>query len=292
MGKASLKPKIREMEQWLSKPSNRAFLFEDPRRRIEGWLRDAEQHSLRFDVTMCLKLRDLATWHGVSGTCSVLNGDPSGWDQVHASFLYRGWSRRLVGALRENGQYAGSVFLWEVALVLTHAIAFSEDSFADWLGSDLVTSFAARDGKYEGWKKTPFEPFAVKLYALWRNLGFALSSPDVCTLPAYEDLLIHWQEPARFLIALRGACDYHVKRSVDRGGDPEFIWAPYDVFPVEILAIKRIRACQALPMPKIDHPIMDTPLASVPHRRMNFHDELLDRLVERARKELPIGHPW
>ena len=66
----------------------------------------------------------------------------------------------------------------------------------------------------------------------------------------------------------------------------------YNLFPLEILAIQRIRREQGLPTPEIDHPLMQTPLAHPPEVMPHVEDELLNQVIAKVRKELPIGDPW
>lgn len=84
------------------------------------------------------------------------------------------------------------------------------------------------------------------------------------------------------------ACDYHLAQSVDAQEHRQFVWAPYDLFPVDILAIARVREKQGLPMPEVDHPLMQTPLAKPPPNDVRPHmppDPLLDAVIEKARKQ-------
>lgn len=78
----------------------------------------------------------------------------------------------------------------------------------------------------------------------------------------------------------------------DLGHVGAFSWTPYNIFPVEIHAIRRVREDQGLPMPTIDHPLMQTMLAHPPARMPEVHDEVLDQIIRRAREEGIAGDPW
>jgi len=89
-------------------------------------------------------------------------------------------------------------------------------------------------------------------------------------------------------------CDYHCQQCFDSPGEQaDFVWFPYNVFPVEILAIQRVRKDLGLSVPLIVHPLLDSPLVQVPSTPPLVQDALLGRIKERARTDFPeIGDPW
>jgi hypothetical protein len=102
------------------------------------------------------------------------------------------------------------------------------------------------------------------------------------------------QNSDAFPKVLADACDYHLGRiALEEENDyPEFEHVPYCWFPVEILAIKRIREEQGLSTPLPDLPLLQTVLGKVPSDLPQAKDELLDKVIAKVRSELPIGDPW
>ncbi len=94
--------------------------------------------------------------------------------------------------------------------------------------------------------------------------------------------------------AIEAACHYHCARSFeDPNGYPEFAWEPYNVFPVDILAIRRVRDDLGLGTPDVHHPLLDSLLNKVPVKPPEIQDDILKIVRTRASQELPrIGDPW
>ena len=90
-------------------------------------------------------------------------------------------------------------------------------------------------------------------------------------------------------------CAYHVTR-VDDPDDtefPEFEAQPYQVFPVEILALLRARRMLGQDLPVVDHPLIAAnPLAEVPAVIEGSADPLLTTLATRVRQAYPDIEDW
>jgi hypothetical protein len=115
-----------------------------------------------------------------------------------------------------------------------------------------------------------------------------IERPGVASLGVYRAIFDSWHEPVDFASALLDACDYHLDHATYSDADKEFLTAPYDLFPVDIVAIARVREKQGLPMPELDHPLMKTPLAKPPPNDVRPRmppDPLLDAVIAKARKE-------
>lgn len=67
----------------------------------------------------------------------------------------------------------------------------------------------------------------------------------------------------------------------------DFSWSPYDVIPVEYLALVTVRKKLGLDTPKPKHPLLDTPFAEMPEHIEPVKDEFLDKVLAEIRKTRP-----
>jgi hypothetical protein len=213
---------------------------------------------------------------------------------MQRTYLFLTWSRRVELAYLDAKIGQTFTLIRGIPLLLALAIVLRDDTFADWLGGWLIKAFVADDKRIIGWDVTPFEPFMVKLYALWRGISVAGAKAKTAGCDVYNAIMQQWQNSDAFPELLANACDYHLGRiSPEEENDyPEFEFVPYCWFPVEILAIKRIREEQGLSTPLPDHPLMQTAMGNVPRNLPRAKDELLDSVIAKVRSELPIGDPW
>ena len=102
---------------------------------------------------------------------------------------------------------------------------------------------------------------ATLLYARWSGKPFPLDGLPVQPMQAYEPLLSLWEtEDLEALeTALLAACDFHMERSkLSQAEIYEFTTAEDVLYPVEILALLRLREARGLINPDIDHPLSDS----------------------------------
>jgi hypothetical protein len=277
---------VKQLSEWLAASSNRERLREFPRRDLARYVADNSE-------SPAARLLNHSWWDGCEGTRLVLEGDESGWLLVQRSFWYTVWSARILLA-KLDMRKAEKLAAHSIVFPLVHALGNREDSFALWLGSRLVEALERRDKRIYGWHSAPFWVMAPALFDLWQGTGAGGVLSKFSLRPPYAALIENWTRPERFLDALIVACRYHVEQAFDDNADEprDFFQPLYNIFPIEMLAIKRIRQEQGLPMPEIDHPLMQTPLANPPEVMPKVEDPLLDAVIAKARKELPIGDPW
>ena len=277
---------IADLDKWVVRPINRELLLEQSTRMLHGYL-SGKLNSPHAHLS------GLATWHGHVGAHHVLRGYPSGWGDIAKSHLYLAWNERTLMA-RLDRRVAKSVMIDRSVFVLLHAIGVREDVIATWFGERLVAGLRSRSEKLTGWASAPLYPFALHLYAKWKHLPPECCPGDEYPLGGYRDLLDAWDSEDEFAARLADACDYHVAQAFDDSeDDTQDFFAPlYDLFPVEILAIRRIRREQGLPMPAIDHPLLRTPLASPPVPTPTPDDELLRNVSAKVCEEYGLGDPW
>jgi hypothetical protein len=152
----------------------------------------------------------------------------------------------------------------------------------DGLAHDLLNN----PHHFRGWQINPLEPFLLQLYAIWKGIEVNWANYPNAKLGVYQQVIQAWNDPAKLTGALDMCCDYHLMRTGESDYQ-EFYCPPYEVFPVEILAIYRLRTLLNLQTPTISHELMDSPLGKLPEPVQAKPDELLKRIFEVVEKEVP-----
>lgn len=275
----SLARELREREAWLAKNAER--IRDGAWKMVDAALADgADQKQLLIAAG---RLTNLWTWYVAEGGAAVVRGDDSGW-AVMARGLGCGIARVAIG-VRSFEVNGNSVVLGnEVALMLAHAMAVGDDGTADWLAARMEASVGS--GAFGEWRAlNAFEPFILQLYGrrAGRTIDFGGATPDA---GVYEAVWTAWtagDEPLRQ--ALTGMCEHHLASVEDTSTwTAEFGTSTYRVWPAEVLAVARTRARLGLTTPTVEHPLMQTPLATPPPTVPPAHvDERVAALVTRAR---------
>lgn len=272
-------------ENWVNEPIKRELFFDDPQQKLDKALMG---HSERDALQAAIAMEHLGVWQAMHGIVSVLSGDPGGWQQLKLSISYVSWHFKVVydsylRDTRENKQLR--FMLNEPALWFAQALALGCTDEARWLGDRLVDHFR---GKLFGiWPQTPLEPFLSRLHCRSRRQS---DEPLERGLGVYQQIIDTWdRDQGSFSRALVAACEQHLIETDDPNDDgfPAFMNWPHIYFPVEILAIANVRRDLQMPMPEIDHPLMQTPLAKVPPNIETPADTLLRQAVAHIKKILP-----
>jgi len=242
-----------------------------------------------------IDLEGLGTVEGTVGAGHVWQGEADGWQLLQTSFTSFNWNVRIYtglfhrGRLQRGFDFSGPQNM--AARCLSHAIATKEDTFADWCGRMMLNNFTTGEGLYDRWFR-PFEPFMVYLFARWKKLPIPHSALPCPPLGVYQELLDAWNSEQDFAAALVKACDYHTEHSIEgRIAHAEFVRVPHNVFPAEILAVKRLRDAEDIPWPAVEHALLDTPLAQPPATLPRVQNDLLDRVTNVVREVMPEGAP-
>jgi hypothetical protein len=158
-----------------------------------------------------------------------------------------------------------------------------DDPLADWCGDLLIREFEHPLFLIQ-WKRSPLFPFLTWLYALWRGRTIDARQAPIRSFGVYREVVAGWDDDTKLTSALHEACEYHCART-DSEENPEFWWPPYPVFPGEVLAILRVREEKLGRRVQVDHPLMATPLGTVPDTIPRILDPLLERFKERILAE-------
>lgn len=284
--KWNLKRLFRGHKEWLSNPDSKKLFYDRSRKEVEEAVgKEPTPADLRV---FARTLERFAVWEAVYGAVLVSEGNQVGWSHIGASVEYDGWRLRLQVGLCERDQGA-PVFVGDACRCLAAAIALRRDALAHWCGLRLVKSVETGDEVFLGWQHTPFEPFLVKLYALWRGQNLDVRRPGICRLGVYQQVFDAWDDEPAFAAAVRGICDYHCARTTGSRLDHEFQWGIYDVFPGEVLALQRIRRELGMPQVTVEHPLLDNPLAHPPEEIVPVEDELMERGIGWLRRVMGWG---
>lgn len=236
------------------------------------------------------------------GASTVLKHGDTGWYDLKYAHLLKCWSTRIRHAIIDeekcwdNSPFNMSMNDSNETHVLLEAIALGDDTFAHGYGRKLIRNFeTTKGGDKVYFYITPTFPFAFKLYCQW--VGYeAIFRDDIADpLGPYQALFDTWNSPAEFTVALQAAIDFHCVDSREQGKVQVWAFNPYNIFPVEILAILRIRREQGLETTLPDHPLVQSLLMTPPAVLPEVHDELLDRVIEFARIDFPklsLSDPW
>jgi hypothetical protein len=273
---------IAGLQEWLANPSIRQRFLLDPLMRAEVKLSGTDVQSARGAAGT---LEELWEWYSGDGTCIILAGNVTGWTELRQALECGYWFIRIFVRAFDLGDPANrssSVRDNHAGLVLAHSLATCEWEMAEWVSNRMIR--IPEDGAVGKLAVTPFEPAMVRLHELayGRDASAWSSKFD---LGAYSKLFASWESEAAFASALVDVCDFHLASvnvpewygAFERGG--------YRVFPVEILAIAAVRERLGLPMPKVKHSLLATPLATPPPATPCGpapQDELVQRIVAKA----------
>ncbi|MFQ3651809.1 MAG: hypothetical protein SNJ75_15905, partial [Gemmataceae bacterium] len=280
---------LRNDEARINNPGEAIALRDEQLRDIRKGLGDPKKKGL---FRIYYALQPLATWEALVGIVAVMKEQPNAWQHIRLSFLYRAWAVRIAVAEHDSqGDAAtGSLQLRDrIIECLAHSMATHEDDFSHWCGGRIVRSFQLGDNAFSHEYGTPYEPFVILLYALWRREVVDLSARISCPLGPYQALLDAWETEEQYLRAILDICEYHCQRCTDSRGNPEpgLCSAPYHMFPADILAVRRVRRDLGLPDPNIKHKLLDTPAAHPPNTPLTIDGSLLGQIAQRVRTDYP-----
>lgn len=266
-----LSKQIEELRVFASDGEQRKVCVDKPIKDVRQLLR---KKPTRFRELMGLvsgSFEVLGGWWGAVGAVTVLRGDVQGWGDIAHQLLLQSFSSWIRHAWITRDQ------MWDKEVVscslmfgvephtLCHAIAMGNDSWAHPFGRHLLSNFRnfGRGDRVYFYTEA-LHPFVLKMFAKWvgEDLDFR---PDVeKPLGRYHQIFDTWADPQRFGQAIVDICDYHCEQCFDGPGYPMFVYPPYNIFPVEIISLLRIRRVLGLDTPTIAHRLLDSPLMHPP----------------------------
>lgn len=260
----------------------------------------------------------LATTIGITRRCEALHLLDSGekdlaWRRIHIVWRYKAFSkivyadrlfqlaeevpsnRRLpIGDIENQG-------LTDHLMTMALSAIFHEEEAADRIGQYCLR-FATEPLRFvrdETLTLGPVAPFLLKLYCLWRGIDFELSEYGLQLLEPFHTILEAWNDPELIQEAVCKLTDIHAWKSVNvLSADNDLIFGLqsgiHKELPTEILFIQKIRNDLGLSVPKIDHPLLQSPIAQIPNPMpTSGYDPFLAEVYELCRKEMPnLQIPW
>lgn len=279
-----MKKVVQEIHKWLKNPGNER-LYQSWRDQTEKLLAQPELTQREF-VTIGSKLSAQSNWFKNQFLSHLFEGSPAlvpnGAAFLDCSFLHL---RILTAIFDQSGEGGRSLYPQPYRLFAL-LVACGRREQAEWLGERIYRSRTDRAfGEGEdggGWKDRPFAGFVLRLWSIMSSGG--LPADGLVEFPPagpYQEIFDCWEDPSGLGEAIGTACDYHIRRSREEGDSrfdvTEFSFRPYDVLPIEALALRRVRSWLGLetPFPSIE--LLESPLVKNLPEVIPASDDLLIR---------------
>lgn len=278
---------LKQHQHWLSQSDRMAA------QELEYLEEDLSCDSLEGLANVSDSLGILAACHGIQGEVAICGGDTFGWEEVSRAMLYRYWGLML----RAKG-FSKTSFLQGIRSVpnLTNQLSSAGCLLAGFIAADrhdlaesvadvlfgMLTIDGAIDSGYL--KDRRFEPFMLWLYSIYSG-GTAPVLIESMNLGIYQKVIDNWTDEQRLVGVLEEVCQYHLTNSEDKGGawDPEFKNPPFDLLPLEIIAIFKVRQQIGLISPAVTSPLLSVETAAL--ENLNFKPDDITMKVEAAYKK-------
>jgi hypothetical protein len=162
-------------------------------------------------------------------------------------------------------------FLAQLLMVMAFSAALGEDEAATWFGDRCLKMVIDHEPiLVEGALTTgTTQLFLLQLYCRWRALEFDSEEQGVEMQGPFQRIFDNWDNAESLEDATLDLCNLHSAKSAGVGKpDDDFVFAlqtgPYRDFPVEILLLQRVRRDLGLSVPNPEHPLLRSPLTSIP----------------------------
>lgn len=277
-------------------------------KEYKAWLVESEQADLAVDIKifngnlqsdspaklilLSNSAKSFAYSKAKKGLVTIQEKNEQGWSDLGLSMLCFYWSTKLACAR----PYAGSLtlYLHKTASLLAVFIAAKQDKLAADTAKFLTDMIIIKDligfKWLEGGKAQVrmFEPFMLWLYLTSQNKPL----PDRLkpgNWGIYQKVIDHWHQPEELAPILLALCDYHCQQMKDNGKDwyAEFQDPPFDLLPSEIVAIYQVREQLGLDTPKVQHPLLDTPMVALD--KLVFDEDEIIQQISAAYEQFMAG---
>ncbi len=276
--------------------------FQDPdgdRAEFEEKLLDRHVDAVRI----ASGLSHLSYCMSVDGARKIVDGDPSGWIELHRAHQYEIWQFAVRFVRfdkakvrpgqqdREKRWWFSGVDLADIAYHLAYSALVGWDGVVKVLGDRMLTCVLERNELFVpstwSWSDS-FPGFMVRLYAMSIGSAFPTDHPASDCGP-YQSVFTNWHDESSLVSAIAAMCDIHCRQYLVEVG--VFSHFPKSVIAAEILALRLFRTRLGIPTPSIEHALLDSPFVDIP-LATGGPDDLLQRAMQRCVEGLPGVGPW
>jgi hypothetical protein len=264
---ARLQRGIDDIAKWANKAHNKTLLLDKSLEEIHA---DLAETTLEAARGIASSLDFMSTWHAIRGANDVLNNDMTGWHDIGRAYREGSLSAEMFMRAfhqdpRSRRRKKGASVLQDTAIEnIAYGLMLGDEGVCSWLGGDLTAR--VEEGSILECPNTPFREFIVTLWQIYRAASLDNVCVDKAELGPYGDVFAAWTDEQGLGHVLEHLCEYHLEMSVDKGDDidHDLLNEPLTVLPVEVHALRTVRARLHLPMPFVQHELMQTPLGKPP----------------------------
>ena len=268
----------RRLHDWASRSANERHYEKSQVQLIEAALADR-----RRTTQLATGAYLLGTWHLASGQSAVLRGDMDAWSDIRIGASLQRTSMLLRSRTRRRQTRHGE----QPDLPTLQA--------ANCVAMSLALDDPGAEPLYETFRTLPNSAFhETSAYPLFVKAVLMLRANQRPTLNralgSYGEIIRHWNGEAELLARrLAELLDIHLGQTQSRPGHPaDFGERGVQLFPLEVLMVKQVRATMEEPMPKVEHPLMFTNLATThprgPWPSLGLLEQLERRLAPLLRR--------
>jgi hypothetical protein len=249
--------KLKAHREWL--PQNGEYLHSRSAGEIRTAAFDPTLHSLQ---KMADSTHSLGLYYGARGLVKLQDG-ADGWPDLAGAVEAYLWCARLQSKVSYPTRPAmqfGPKFLNRIPLavcLLAYFVAAENDGGVHETWSLLQKSiFDPNPRVDQWWYERRFEPFFAALYARVHSEKIPLD-PGRWDLGIYAPIIERWEDDQEIADALSRASDYHLNHMENTSHwSAEFNCTPFDLIPVELHAVQRLRCVGGLKAVEIDNPLI------------------------------------
>lgn len=287
----------------------RNALIEDDYRRLEAECRAGDFGAAKV-AGNCAML--LGNWHATVGSFTLNSRkDPEGWKQFDLGARYAYWEVKMALGARlralKTGEYSSTLTIevdYLASLLCYSYVLALADHFTElrrfWGLVTSIPGLTMREDQGEEvskWRNVKPDGFVYSYGHFDRFVTYLFGGPrfgppfelyeevERLTLGDYQEVVDAWSDGGEKIgAALIVAADFHA-RNIDDTHNLD-LHLPFNhplciLVPWEMASIYKLRDAERLQTPKIEHPLMNLPAASLAPRKVTpVDDPIFDRLEE------------
>lgn len=169
---------------------------------------------------------------------------------------------------------------WMQTLLLS--IVFGDEQFSHWAFSLMNSEHPAVGND---WLEERLWTIVYFACCLWKGTSAEIPKRYQAAVAKVRGLFESWTDPERFATSLVEIANLGARAR--RKALSPIQCPPCQVFPVEVLAILKIRSDLGLTTLPLEHPLVETPLFRVPDKIEPVSDKLLDTIDRAIRQVFP-----